>query len=121
MAELPDIVFGNLERQINAKAKVKEMFEMLGEQTIYLLATASLVRRSVRMVALDDDAQHAIDVIKKALQDDAGYYIGWQANIAMSFVDSYRRLFGEDSMSLSELHRMANDAAKNFLDHFINE
>ena len=76
--------------------------------------------------------KQAIEVITKALREDPDYYYSWQANIAMQFKD----LFTYDSLTGSgllgsritqkvtintseEIHKIANDAAKNFLNLLI--
>ena len=57
--------------------------------------------------------------LQKALSQDDGYYYGWQSNIAMSFVDEYSKTKGY--VSKKKLHKIANKAAKNFLDLLIVE
>lgn len=57
-----------------------------------------------------------IKKLVKALREDKGYYIGWQANIAMSFYDEVRRNKDVCKVSHHNLHRISNVAAKNFLD-----
>lgn len=54
----------------------------------------------------------AMNVIKREIQNDEGYRIGWQANIAMAFYDEARRskLGGHN-----KIHPIANKAADNFL------
>lgn len=67
-----------------------------------------------------DDVKQAVDTLRKALKDDPEYYSSWQANIAIAFVDEFsssRYGFGglsEDEQSVV-VHRMANQAADNFL------
>lgn len=61
------------------------------------------------------DCKEAMDVVTKALREDPGYYIGWQANIAMAFIDEYKRRLGMERTT-EILHEIANQAAKNFLD-----
>jgi len=67
--------------------------------------------------------KNEMDVIRKALREDAGYYIAWQANIAMAFKDEYDEFykFGNGRVDKSEIHDIANNAAKNFLDLLIKE
>ena len=50
----------------------------------------------------------------KALKEDKDYYYGWQANIAMAFYDEYRRC-EKKYKNRKDIHRIANNAAKNFL------
>lgn len=62
-------------------------------------------------------------VITDAIKNDEGYRIGWQANIAMSFVDEFRRTLDENSdvISYEMLHDISNRAANNFIDLLIRE
>jgi hypothetical protein len=67
-----------------------------------------------------------IDVLRKTLKEDKDYYIGWQANIAMAFKDEYWRYQNECGLIpsqavIAEIHVIANNAAKNFLDLLIKE
>ena len=63
-----------------------------------------------------------IDVLRKTLKEDEGYYISWQANIAMAFKDEYIRFLKEHARVESEnIHEIANTAAKNFLDLLIKD
>jgi len=56
-----------------------------------------------------------MDVIRKAMKTDKGYYMGWQANIAMAFCDEMER----SGYRLPELNKIANKAAVNFLNLLI--
>lgn len=59
----------------------------------------------------------AIDVLIAALKEDkseGSYYYSWQANIAMAFKDEFDSKVNE--YSGPEIHEIANQAAKNFLD-----
>lgn len=61
----------------------------------------------------------AIDVLRKALKKDPDYRIGWQANIAMAFVDEARRNKKEIRGSYKNVHKAANKAANTFLENLI--
>lgn len=68
----------------------------------------------------------AISTLKKELAKDkteGSYYHGWQSNIAMAFYDEFKR--SERSMDVHcvglDLHKIANRAAKNFLDTLIKQ
>lgn len=52
-----------------------------------------------------------------AIKNDEGYRIGWQANIAMSFVDQFRESMQENSdvISYELLHDISNKAAIRFI------
>lgn len=63
----------------------------------------------------------AIEVLQEALKDE-GYYLSWQANIAMAFKDEYNRQeYKNDHDKLEgfqaelDIHEIANTAAENFL------
>jgi len=62
-----------------------------------------------------------IDVLCKTLREDEGYYISWQANIAMQFKDEYHRRMEKLGIQYDSdvIHEIANTAAKNFLDLLI--
>lgn len=67
--------------------------------------------------------EEAVTKLATALKDDEGFYIAWQSNIAMAFVDEYRRTKEELAISYithDELNRVANRAAHNFLANLIN-
>ncbi len=72
----------------------------------------------------------AIKVLQKHLREDkseGSYYYSWQANIAMAFKDECGRYYGEGCendgkyLEVSDIHTIANQAAKNFLDLLIKE
>ena len=61
--------------------------------------------------------EQAVIHLQKALQDDPGYYYGWQSNIAMAFCDEYQKYAGLGyNLTNEDIHKIANDAAKRFLD-----
>ncbi len=55
----------------------------------------------------------AMNVITKALKEDDEYKNGWQANVAMAFIDETERHLGE-RIELT-YQEVANNAADNFL------
>ena len=55
--------------------------------------------------------------VTDALRSDPGYYIAWQSNMAMTFVD----VLGSAGYRFPELHKLANDAAKTFIDMLIDK
>lgn len=63
-------------------------------------------------------------VISKLVEDlnedksEGSYYYAWQSNIAMSFYDAFRNKY-PDIHGL-DIHKLSNEAAKNFLDMLIN-
>jgi len=63
--------------------------------------------------------QKAINIFKKALSNDKEFYHVYQANIAMAFYDEYRRT--GNNLSHKTVHKVANKAAKNFLNLLIKD
>ena len=59
--------------------------------------------------------KEAYDVISKGLRDDKALYYSYQANLAMAFKDECARM----GYKFPDLHIIANEAAKNFLDLWI--
>jgi len=57
----------------------------------------------------------AYDIIAKGLREDRGLYYSYQANLAMAFKDECSRM----GYKFPDLHIIANEAAKNFLDMWI--
>lgn len=60
-----------------------------------------------------------VDILVNTLKGDPGYYYTWQANIAMAFKDEYNRATENGKIVGIDLHSIANNAAKNFLDLLI--
>lgn len=66
----------------------------------------------------------AVKTLSKALRKDKDLYYGYQANIAMSFKDEYyRQLKKKDYryMNGENIHNVANEAAKSFLNLLIKK
>jgi hypothetical protein len=62
--------------------------------------------------------EEAVKHLTQELKKDPSYRIGWQANIAMAFYDSayqYRKTKNVKYLSMVDIHKIANDAANNFL------
>ena len=59
--------------------------------------------------------EQAIQQLTKALKEDDGYWISWQANIAMSFYDEVRKEKYKDPST--QFHEISNQAATNFLNN----
>ena len=62
----------------------------------------------------------AVEQLCKALRQDKGYWYGWQANIAMAYIDNehwYRKKNNKVGKYLSRAdeHAIANEAADYFL------
>ena len=60
-----------------------------------------------------------ISSLVSKLRKDKGYYVGWQANIAMAFKDEYART--GNNLSHKKVHKVANQAANNFLRQLMKE
>jgi ferredoxin-NADP reductase len=61
-----------------------------------------------------------IEELQKALREDEGLYYGYQANIAMAFKDEFARC-KKQYKNKEDIHLIANNAAKNFLNLLIEE
>lgn len=69
----------------------------------------------------------AVKLLCEHLKMDKDLYYGYQSNIAMPFIDVFEENIGVDfpmlptrKLNREHLHQVANDAAKRFLDTFIN-
>lgn len=61
--------------------------------------------------------QEAMKIVTREIANDPGYKIGWQANIAMTFVDEMAaNSEDKDPAHLEFIHLVANKAATRFLD-----
>jgi len=71
----------------------------------------------------EEGIKKEVDVLRKTLKEDEGYYIAWQANIAMAFKDQFERFSEEHGIisAVENIHEIANTAAKNFLNLLIKE
>lgn len=63
------------------------------------------------------DVPNAVKVLTTALKKDKGFLLGYQANIAMAFVDECQR----EGYPIAEedVHAIANRAAHNFIQNWI--
>jgi len=52
-------------------------------------------------------------------KSEGSLYHAWQCNIAMAFKDEYSRAGGDMDRRVLDIHHIANEAAKNFLDLLI--
>jgi hypothetical protein len=68
------------------------------------------------MINKEDINMRTIRHLQKMLEDE-DYFYSWQANIAMKFIDEYNR--HEGYVNRKHLHKIANQAAKNFLKLFM--
>lgn len=61
----------------------------------------------------------AVRTVIEALREDPEYRFGWKANIAMAFYDEFLKAQEEEGFHVetphSNIHRIANRAADNFL------
>ena len=65
----------------------------------------------------ENKVKEAVDVVRKALREDEGYYLTWQSNIAVAFQDCLARA----GYKLPDQHKISNDAAKEFLSNLLRE
>lgn len=91
------------------------------------LEAVEIIKRIAREQLLQQEKEtkliEAIEIVCQALREDKDYYRGWQANIAMAFKDefnnypmSYRAHDGIIvNFNQEFIHKVANDAAHNFL------
>jgi len=70
-------------------------------------------------MSTNSEVADAVKVLTKALKDDKDFYYGYQSNIAMAFYDEFRRF--SDKVGRNTLHKISNNAAKNFLSMWILE
>jgi hypothetical protein len=63
------------------------------------------------------DVKRELDIIRKNLKKDAGYFCSWRSNIAMSFYDEAKR--NKVRVNSKKLHEISNTAAINFLNLLI--
>jgi len=54
----------------------------------------------------------------KKLKEDKDFYFGWQSNIAMAFVDEYDK-DKKPYKKKMDIHKIANQASKIFLNRFM--
>lgn len=67
---------------------------------------------------MSSDMTEAMNRLKYSLKKDKDYYIAWQANIAMQFMDClywYKKNTGKKYLNRKDFHIIANNSAKNFL------
>lgn len=68
----------------------------------------------------ETELSKSVNVLQEALRNDPELYFAYQSNIAMAFVDQYNKVPAQDQAFTLPIHQVANDAAKQFLDLFIN-
>lgn len=62
----------------------------------------------------------AIKILFKELRKDKELYYAWQSNIAMAFKDKYfTERKNKRYLNNEDIHNLANDAARNFLNLLI--
>lgn len=66
--------------------------------------------------------QKAVKTLCKSLKKDPEFFYAYQANIAMQFKDEYARRRKEKRyLNNTDIHEIANDAAKSFLELLIQK
>lgn len=91
---------------------------MKGKQLEELMDLAQLIKNKIMKSKL----QKAVKTFRKGLKKDSDFYLAYQANIAMQFKDEYSRKRKEknyDYMNNEDIHIIANNAARSFLDLLI--
>ncbi len=72
---------------------------------------------------MNTELKNAVNTLIEELSKDkseGSYYYSWQANIAMAFKDEfYRETLKGHTGNNVDVHKVANQAAKNFLDLLI--
>lgn len=114
---------------VETKSLEQRVFETLGYASMCWSETPKGKFESTKameagkklMKHINTDVPHAVSVLCKALHEDPEFFYGWQANIAMNFVDEAIRqdpteFQGERKKWLQDV---ANEAAKNFLNILI--
>jgi hypothetical protein len=61
----------------------------------------------------------AVETVTKGIKDDPDLFFGYQSNIAMAFIDEYSRNEVHYKNKII-MHEIANNAAKNFLNMWVN-
>jgi len=62
--------------------------------------------------------EEAMIQVTNELKTDPAYRIGWQSNIAMAFCDAaarYKKRSGKVYLSAVDIHKVANEAANDFI------
>ena len=66
----------------------------------------------------------AVKILIKELRRDKELYYSWQSNIAMAFKDKYywyKKKKNKRWLNVQDIHEIANESAKNFLNILIRE
>ena len=117
----------NTEIVKETKTLQTEVFEAMGETSMCWEPIPNGVFQSVNaerigkelILKIESDIPNAVTALIKALSQDkteGSYYYSWQANIAMAFKDEWdREQFQQSQQDGEAVHRLANQAAKNFL------
>lgn len=69
------------------------------------------------------DLSNSIKLLAKSLREDQGYFYSWQSNIAMSFLDNFKRNADEygTNYAIENIHSIANESAMCFLKILMKE
>ena len=67
---------------------------------------------------MENQIKEAVQTLTKSLREDKDFYYSYQANIAMAFKDEYDRS-QKKYKNKTDIHKIANQAAKNFLNLWI--
>ena len=62
----------------------------------------------------------AVEVVRKGIENDPQLYYVYQANIAVAFQDEFSRC-DKQYKNRTDIHEISNNAAKNFLNLWIQQ
>lgn len=101
------------------EGKVQELFTGAVDKMI----TNFINRQDIYVGARETPLSIAVTILQKALAKDEGFRQGYVANIAMAFVDEFRKYAEESSNNEAAdcVHEIANLAANRFLTEFIGQ
>jgi acyl-CoA reductase-like NAD-dependent aldehyde dehydrogenase len=120
-----------MESEVEIKTLENHVFEAIGHASMCWSETPKGVFDTleatkcgnVLMNHINTDVPHACSVLFKALREDKDFYYAYQANIAMAFKDAYWNYFklkgNTEYREVYDIHKIANQAAKNFLNLLI--
>lgn len=127
--ELTDDMVTPPELEVEHKTLENHVFEALGyasmcwnpRPTGEFDSSEALKCGEQLMKHINTDVPHACGIVFKALREDNEYYYAWQATIAMAFKDVYYEEMRNDPRFPMEpdIHKIANEAAKRFLNLLI--
>jgi len=67
--------------------------------------------------------KQAVKIVRETIKNDSELYYAYQANIAMAFKDEHywvKKKMKKSALSNGDIHEVANQAAKNFLNLWLH-